>query len=152
MNLPPLGRAALVAALAAGSGSCALFRPAPPEYDPVVHESGLVVQDLVRAETDLVVQEGDHVSFHYRIALEDGSVVDSSLDRGTPLDVTLLPGELDVPGLAQGLLGMRVLGRRRLYVPPELGYGEEGLPPHVPPNATLIIDLELLQVNGASGS
>ena len=87
-----------------------------------------------------------------QIALEDGTVVDSSLDRGTPLEITLLPGEIDVPGLAQGLMGMRVLSRRRLLVPPELAYGEEGLPPLVPPNSTLVIDLELLLVNGASGS
>ena len=149
MKLLDLARGALLVVLATTSGGCALFRPKPPEYDPVTYESGLVVQDLVRAKTPLVVHPGDRVTFHYQIALEDGTVVDSSLDRGKPLEIELLPGEIPVPGLAQGLLGMRVLGRRRLYVPPELGYGEEGVPPHIPPGATLVIDLELLQVNGA---
>lgn len=147
MTLHPLARGLALLALSSGLSGCMLFRTRPPVYEPVVYPSGLVVQDLVRPDTPVVVQPGDRVTFHYEISLADGTVVDSSLERAQPLEIGVLPGEIELPGLAQGLLGMPVLGRRRLYVPAELAYGARGLPPRIPPDADLVIDIELLAVD-----
>jgi FKBP-type peptidyl-prolyl cis-trans isomerase len=131
--------------LALGASSCAIFRTRAPVYEPVVTDSGLWFRDLVVPVEGRVVAEGDRVTIDYTLALEDGRLVDSSLDRGEPISFRL--GEEQAPrGLEEGLIGMRVLGRRELRVPPELGYGAAGRPPDIPPEATLLIELELLQV------
>lgn len=80
-------------------------------------------------------------------SLDDGTVFDSTYDRGTPLEFTLGKGEV-VRGFEDALLGMRVGGKRRITIPPELGYGDSGLADLVPPNATLTLEVELLEVTG----
>ncbi|HSQ64861.1 MAG TPA: FKBP-type peptidyl-prolyl cis-trans isomerase [Polyangiaceae bacterium] len=86
---------------------------------------------------------GNKVSVHYEGTLPDGTVFDSSVARGTPF-VFVLGGKMVIPGFEQGVLGMRVGGKRRVTIPPELGYGDRGAPPTIPPKATLVFELELL--------
>lgn len=123
---------------------CAWFRPDPPEYDSVRLPSGLVVRDLVVPESGAGVVSGDTVAVHYDLRLLDRSLVESSTDSGSPLRFAVGAGSVP-PGLDEGVLGMRLFGRRRLTVPPALAFGEEGRPPRIPPGATLIFDLELME-------
>jgi FKBP-type peptidyl-prolyl cis-trans isomerase len=85
---------------------------------------------------------------HYTGYLEDGTVFDSSVEQGTPYKVTIGQGFV-IQGWEQGLVGMKMGGKRRLVIPPELAYGEKGQGA-IPPNTTLIFDIELLSVNGNS--
>jgi FKBP-type peptidyl-prolyl cis-trans isomerase len=126
--------------------SCGLTRPKPPEYPFEQLAEGLVVHDLLVPEEGPVVQMGDRLTLEYSIALADsGELVDSSADRGQPHELTLEPGAV-FPGMERGLLGMRLLGRRELLVPAELGYGAAGLPPRIPPDAALRVTLEVLSL------
>ena len=124
--------------------SCALLRVPPPEYDPVALASGVTYQDVVVPEAGQPARFGDAVAIHYRLTLNDGTPVDSSYDRGVPFEM-VLGASAPLPGLQEGIVGMRLYGRRRISVPPELGYGEEGLPPSIPGNAILRADVELMR-------
>jgi len=141
---------ALLVPLALVLSSCAWFRPDPPEYDSHRLPSGLVVRDLVVPESGAEVASGDTVAVNYELRLADRSLIESSSTSGRPLRFQVGAGK--VPnGLDEGVLGMRLFGRRRLTVPPELGYGSEGRPPRIP-DATLIFDLELMEhVPGSDG-
>ena len=138
-------RNVLAALLAALTCSC-FCAPRAPIYAPLTLESGVVVQDIVIPEAGAGVQPGDHILLHYKMMLEDGSVVDSSFDRGQPIELEVGAGELPA-GLEEGLLGMRLFGIRNLIVPAELAYGSEGLEGQVPPNALLKFMLELMGLN-----
>ena len=124
--------------------SCAWFRPDPPEYDSVRLESGLVLRDLVVPETGVEVVVGDTVAVHYDLRLADRTLVESSTATGVPLRFEVGAGVVPI-GLEQGVLGMRLFGRRRLTVPPDLAYGPAGRPPRIPPGATLVFDVELME-------
>lgn len=92
-------------------------------------------------------QVGDQVTVEYTGWLTDGSVWDSSLSPGRQPFAFPLGEQQVIRGFDIGVMGMRVGGQRRLIVPPALGYGDQGVPPVVPPNATLIIDVQVLGVS-----
>ena len=92
-----------------------------------------------------IAEAGKTVSVHYTGWLTDGTKFDSSLDRGQPFSFRLGAGQV-IRGWDQGVSGMRVGGKRKLTIPPDLGYGASGSPPVIPPNATLVFEVQLLGV------
>ncbi|KAK9138515.1 hypothetical protein Sjap_009109 [Stephania japonica] len=96
---------------------------------------------------DIQAHKGDRIKVHYRGTLTDGTVFDSSFERGDPIEFELGSGQV-IKGWDQGLLGMCVGEKRKLKIPAKLGYGEQGSPPTIPGGATLIFDTELVAVNG----
>jgi FKBP-type peptidyl-prolyl cis-trans isomerase FkpA len=107
--------------------------------------SGLVIEDLEVGE-GAEARAGDLVSVHYTGTLTNGQRFDSSLDRGTPFTFTLGRGQV-IQGWDEGVAGMKVGGKRKLIIPSELAYGESGAGGVIPPNATLIFEIELLEIN-----
>lgn len=108
----------------------------------VTTASGLKYLDLVQG-TGADPTAGQTVSVHYIGTLEDGTKFDSSRDRGAPFQFKLGAGQV-IKGWDEGLSTMKIGGRRQLVIPPELGYGARGAGGVIPPNATLIFDVELL--------
>jgi FKBP-type peptidyl-prolyl cis-trans isomerase len=117
--------------------------PAKVTGDGVKTPSGLTYWDI-RVGNGEVAKEGSHVRVHYTGWLTNGKKFDSSVDAGKPFDFTIGNGEV-IKGWEEGVAGMRVGGKRQLRIPPDLGYGAEGTPGGpIPPNATLIFDVQLL--------
>jgi FKBP-type peptidyl-prolyl cis-trans isomerase FkpA len=106
--------------------------------------SGLVIEDLVVGE-GATAGAGQRVSVHYTGWLENGNKFDSSKDRGEPFMFSLGRGEV-IRGWDEGVSGMKVGGKRKLTIPSNLGYGSRGAGGVIPPNATLLFEVELLGV------
>lgn len=105
----------------------------------------LKIEDLVVGQ-GAEAQQGSTVSVHYTGTLTDGKKFDSSLDRGRPFSFQIGAGRV-IQGWEQGVAGMKIGGKRKLTIPPELGYGARGFPPVIPANATLVFEIELLGVS-----
>lgn len=105
---------------------------------------GLVIEDIALGQ-GREVRVGDFVKLHYTGTLTDGSTFDSSRSSGKPFEFRVGQGQV-IKGFDRGVLGMKVGGRRKITIPYQLGYGADGSPPRIPPRATLIFDLELLDV------
>ncbi len=106
--------------------------------------SGLQYQD-VTAGSGAEARDGQVAVVHYTGWLTDGTKFDSSRDRGEPFSFPIGAGQV-IPGWDEGVAGMKVGGRRKLVIPANLGYGDMGAPPVIPPGATLVFDVELLDL------
>jgi FKBP-type peptidyl-prolyl cis-trans isomerase len=133
------------------TGLCSLFAmaafaqgPTKVEGKPKTMTGGLEYWDI-KEGTGAVAKAGQTVSVHYTGWLLDGKKFDSSVDRGKPFDFDLGAGHV-IKGWDQGVVGMKVGGKRQLRIPPELGYGSRGAGGVIPANATLIFDVELLGI------
>lgn len=118
-----------------------------PEIDFPAHDvpTELVIEDLIEGE-GAVAAAGDTVSTHYvGVAFSTGEEFDSSWNRGTPLDFRVGVGQV-IQGWDQGLLGMKVGGRRRLEIPSNLAYGDRGAGGAIAPGESLIFVVDLLGV------
>lgn len=114
----------------------------PYDYIP----SGLVKEDLVIG-TGRAAHAGDDIVVHYVGKLDNGRQFDSSRARQDPLDFALGAGDV-IKGWDEGIAGMKVGGRRKLHIPARLAYGEHGLAGIIPPGATLLFEIELLEILG----
>jgi FKBP-type peptidyl-prolyl cis-trans isomerase FkpA len=110
-----------------------------------ITDSGLKYEDLAPGDGP-VAAPGHKVKVHYTGWLTDGSKFDSSLDRNQPFSFSLGKGMV-IRGWDEGVAGMQVGGRRRLTIPPQLGYGAQGAGGVIPPNATLVFEVELLEID-----
>jgi peptidylprolyl isomerase len=124
--------------------------PAPSETNAILQElqdtgtvADLRIQEITAGTGD-PVRVGDFVAVHYTGVLPDGTVFDSSRERETPFSFTLGTGSV-IQGWERGILGMKVGERRLLVIPPSLAYGASGNGP-IPPNSTLIFDVELVSI------
>lgn len=111
----------------------------------VTTASGLVYEDLT-VGSGAAARSGNDVQVHYTGWLTDGRKFDSSKDRGEPFAFALGRGNV-IGGWDEGVAGMRVGGVRKLTIPPDLGYGPWGAGDVIPPNATLLFEVELLAVD-----
>ena len=132
----------LVLAFAALSGSGQGPSAGPAKEQVVTTSSGLKYVDL-KMGTGSVAQKGRRVRVHYTGWLKDGKKFDSSVDRREPFDFNLGAGQV-IRGWDEGVVGMKVGGKRRLIIPSSLGYGARGAGGVIPPNAELTFEVELL--------
>ena len=107
-------------------------------------DSGLQYQEL-KEGAGQVAKKGDTVDVHYTGWLTSGKKFDSSVDRKEPFTFKLGEGMV-IKGWDEGVQGIKVGGKRKLIIPPQLGYGERGAGKDIPPNATLIFEVELLKI------
>jgi peptidylprolyl isomerase len=110
----------------------------------VTTASGLKYVD-VKVGSGAAPVKGKQVKVHYTGTLENGKKFDSSVDRNEPFVFVIGVGQV-IPGWDEGVMGMKVGGKRKLTIPSQLGYGARGAGPDIPPNATLLFDVELIDV------
>lgn len=137
---------AVVAVVIAAGGAAYLLSPGakgPAAGPEVTTASGLKYSDLVVGNGP-TPQAGQRAVVHYTGTLENGTQFESSRGK-RPYEFALGRGEV-IKGWDEGIATMKVGGRRRLTIPPQLGYGQRGSPPRIPPNATLVFDVELVGV------
>ena len=150
-------KAAPVKATSAKAVSAKSTAPARPNTnaptkvtgDGIKTASGLQYWDIKEGTGEAIAKDGDHVKVHYTGWLPSGKKFDSSVDAKQPFDFNMGKAEV-IKGWDEGVAGMKVGGKRQLRIPPELAYGEKGYPGVVPANATLIFDVQLLQIMPAN--
>ena len=111
--------------------------------EEMMTDSGLKYVDMKVGDGESP-QAGQLVTVHYTGWLEDGTKFDSSVDKNRPFEFTIGAGRV-IKGWDEGVMTMKVGGKRKLTIPPELGYGARGIGP-IPPNSTLIFEVELLTI------
>ena len=116
----------------------------PTQPQVVTTPSGLKYVDVAMG-AGKTAKAGDMPAVHYVGTFMDGKKFDSSRDRSTPFEFRLGAGQV-IKGWDEGIAGMKEGGKRKLIIPPNLGYGERGAGTMIPPNATLIFEVELLKV------
>ena len=104
-----------------------------------------LIKKDIKVGTGKEAKTGDTVTVNYRGTLTDGKQFDSSYDRGEPFTFHLGASEV-IQGWDEGVQGMKVGGKRKLIIPSDLGYGEQGIGADIPPNSTLVFEVELLKV------
>jgi len=114
------------------------------EGEMTTTKSGLKYTDI-KVGDGASPEKGKTVVVHYTGTLDDGTKFDSSLDSGMPFSFVIGAGEV-IPGWDEGVMSMKVGGKRKLIIPPDLAYGEKGAGGVIPPNATLTFEVELLDV------
>ena len=120
--------------------------PTPDAGKEVTLPSGLKYVDM-KVGDGAIAESGMTASVHYTGWLTDGTKFDSSVDRGQPFSFKIGAGNV-IRGWDEGVQGMRVGGKRKLTIPPDLGYGAAGTPGGpIPPNATLVFDVELVAIH-----
>lgn len=119
----------------------AVSLPPPP---PSANSNTLKIETL-KEGTGVGAKTGDKITVHYTGMLTNGTVFDSSIPRGQPFSFTLGAGAV-IQGWDQGLVGIKAGEKRKITIPSELGYGPTGYGP-IPPNATLIFEVELVKIN-----
>lgn len=105
----------------------------------------LMIEDIVEG-TGKTAEKGKVITVHYTGCLTDGTKFDSSLDRREPISITLGVGQV-IRGWDEGFDGMKVGGKRKLTIPPEMGYGAQAVGGVIPANSTLVFEVELLYVH-----
>src|SRR5512141_938776 len=147
-KLASLSKSMLVVALVSGAAGVLAASPASPPRTAgstpkiVTTASGLKYTDLeVGAGAEL--KKGMRVLVDYEAWLPDGTKYDSSYDRREPFSFKIGEGQV-IEGWDEGVVGMKVGGKRKLVIPPALGYGEAGAPPRIPANATLTLEVKAL--------
>lgn len=139
----------VIAAVAVAAVLFIIFRgggsSTPAPGGEVTTASGLKYADEVVGTGDSP-KTGQNVTVHYTGTLENGTKFDSSVDRGQPSSFRIGVGSV-IQGWDEGVMTMKVGGKRRLIIPGTLAYGAAGRPPTIPPNATLIFEIELLGVS-----
>jgi FKBP-type peptidyl-prolyl cis-trans isomerase FkpA len=128
----------------AQAGKVDTSKPTPVTGPAKKTSSGVSYWDI-RVGTGATAMKGQTVTVHYTGWLTNGKKFDSSVDRKEPFQFTLKSGVIQ--GWIDGVQGMKIGGKRQLKIPPELGYGAQGAPGAIPPNATLIFDVELLSID-----
>lgn len=131
-------------ATAAPTSTAGTNAATPPPSNERVDPDGLRIIDTTVGNGQ-EAKSKDRVVVHYVGTLEDGSEFDSSKKHGAPFEVQIGVGHV-IKGWDRGIVGMREGGHRRLVIPYQLAYGERGHPPKIPPKATLIFEVDLLEV------
>ncbi len=139
-----IGAIAVVAVLAVSAVAYVITHRGAKEGPEIVTASGLKYVDLVQGDGPSP-QTGQTVSVNYVGTLTNGNKFDSSYDHGKPFDFRIGTGSV-IKGWDEGVMSMKVGGKRKLTIPPALGYGFHGSPPNIPGNSTLLFEIELLSV------